>query len=320
MIANEIQFAEVVQATEEGFAKIPKRLPSWLFYDEVGDKIFQEIMHMPEYYLTRCEYEIMETYKSELLTHFTKDGTTFNLIELGAGDGLKTEILLKHFISRKTDFVYSPVDVSETVLQTLVHRLKQSVPQLEVCPVNNKYYEALEILEADNTRKVLLFMGANIGNFSTNEAQDFVKSIADRMHTSDQLLIGFDLKKDPNKILAAYNDAQGITRRFNLNLLDRLNRELGANFDTSQFMHYPYYDPISGATKSFLVSLKDQDVYFESSDKQVHFRQWEAIHTEISQKFDFEMINQLARYAGLQVVDTFQDSRKYFCDVLFECR
>jgi L-histidine Nalpha-methyltransferase len=320
MIANEVQFAYVAQAVDEGFAKKPKRLPSWLFYDEAGDKIFQEIMHSPEYYLTPCEYEILETHKSKLLSYFMADGSSFNLVELGAGDGLKTEILLKHFISQEVDFLYSPIDVSEAVLKTLVQRLKKSVPQLEVQPINKRYNEALENLSTDTKRKVLIFMGANIGNFSMQEAQDFVKSIADGMHSHDQLLIGFDLKKDPHKILAAYNDSQGITSRFNLNLLKRLNRELGANFDTAQFTHYPYYDPATGTTKSFLVSLKAQDVYFELCDKQVHFKQWESIHTEISQKFDFEMINQLAQYAGLQVVDTFQDSKKYFCDVLFECR
>ncbi len=318
MITSDVQFAEVAQAVEEGFSNTPKRLPSWLFYDKAGDKIFQEIMRMPEYYLTRCEYEILESNKSKLLEHFVEVGTPFNLIELGAGDGLKTEILLKHFSANKVDFIYSPIDVSETVLHQLEVRLKKSVPGLIIHPVNDRYLQALDKLNTDTMPKVLLFMGANIGNFSVAEAEAFIQSIAVSMHPNDQLIIGFDLKKNPDKILAAYNDAQGITRKFNLNLLLRLNRELGANFNTEQFIHYPYYDPASGRSKSFLVSRADQEVYFESCDKKMQFKQWEAIHTEVSQKYDMDMITALAENAGLCVVDIFYDSNKYFCDVLLE--
>ncbi len=317
MISTEIQYTDVAQAVEEGFAQTPKRLPSWLFYDATGDKIFQAIMQMPEYYLTHCEYAIFQKHKEQIGQYFSKSNDPFNLVELGAGDGLKTEILLQHFVDTGMGFSYSPIDVSEAVLLQLQSRLKESVPNLAISPINSRYAEALEFLSADEQRKVFLFLGANIGNFTPQTAMDFLKSISTTMTEDDMLLVGFDLKKDPRIILAAYDDAQGITSDFNLNLLTRLNRELGADFNLDHFSHNPYYDPATGLTKSYLVSLKDQKVYFEACEKLVHFDQWEAIHTEVSQKYDFNMISKLASLTGLTIVDTFYDDQHYFCDVLF---
>jgi L-histidine Nalpha-methyltransferase len=316
MITSDIQLTDIAKAVEEGFAQSPKRLPSWLFYDEAGDKIFQAIMHIPEYYLTACEYEILQMNKARMLRHFAAHKTPFNLIELGAGDGLKTEILLKYFSEQKAEFVYSPVDVSQAVLAQLQQRLKKSVPQLSIQGIHGKYDEALDQLYRSEQRKVYLFMGANIGNFSLKEAPQFVTTISDSMQCGDQLMIGFDLKKDPRLIQAAYDDPHGITRDFNMNLLVRLNRELGAQFQLDQFKHYPYYNPETGVTKSYLVSLKDQDVYFEGCDKSFHFNRWEVIHTEISQKYDQQMIEDLFDQAGLEIVEFFYDCKYYFCDVL----
>lgn len=316
MVTTDIQFADVAQAVEEGFSKYPKRLPSWLFYDETGDRIFQAIMHMPEYYLTACEYEILQMNKARMLRHFKSDHTPFNLIELGAGDGLKTELLLRYFVEQKTEFIYSPVDVSQTVLDQLEQRLEKSVPQLSIQSIHAKYEEALDQFGRSALRKVYLFMGANIGNFSVNEATQFVTSISDSMKSHDQLLIGFDLKKDPRLIQAAYDDPHGITCGFNMNLLVRLNRELGAQFQLDQFKHYPYYNPETGMTKSYLVSLKDQNVYFEACNKHVHFDRWEIIHTEVSQKYNLKMIETLAEKSGMEIVEIFYDCKHYFCDVL----
>jgi L-histidine Nalpha-methyltransferase len=316
MIDTEIHYADVAKAVEVGFSQSPKCLPSWLFYDEIGDKIFQEIMRMPEYYLTACEYEILQMNKALLLKCFDGNTSQFHLVELGAGDGLKTEILLRHFNEQQASFVYSPIDVSESVLYQLQQRLQQAVPGLDVQPINKRYDEALASLAHDHLRKVFLFMGANIGNFSVKEATKFIASIADVMQEEDQLLIGFDLKKDPRMIQAAYDDPHGITRDFNLNLLVRLNRELGADFQLDQFSHYPYYDPETGTTKSYLVSLREQDVYLEACERAVHFNRWEIIHTEISQKYDMTMIRRMASEAGLIIEKTFYDCKHYFCDVL----
>ena len=319
MTITDSKYTEVMHAVEAGFAKHPKRLPSWLFYDEAGDKIFQAIMHMPEYYLTSCEYEILQSNKDKLYQYFSKHDDAFDLIELGAGDGLKTEIILRHFQDRKAAFRYMPIDVSATVLSSLTHRLADILPKLVVHPVNNRYDAALRTLYNDDVnRKVFLFLGANIGNFDPHEAENFVSMIASRMRQGDQLLIGFDLKKDPRLIQAAYDDPHGITRQFNMNLLIRLNRELGATFIPDQFRHYPCYDPETGMTKSYLVSLRTQDVYIAALQTSVHFDRWEVIHTEVSQKYDIPMIETIAAASELEIVDFLYDCKHYFCDVLFK--
>jgi L-histidine N-alpha-methyltransferase len=316
MTVIENTISMVADAVEKGLSENPKHLPSWLFYDETGDKLFQAIMKMPGYYLTGCEYQILEANKDNLLRLFKNDAKPFNLIELGAGDGYKTEILLKHFSKNNTEFVYTPVDVSESVLRTLKGRLVKNIPDLVVKPINNRYEDAFRELQDRETKKVFLFMGANIGNFPTEKAIEFLTKISGVMSSDDQLLIGFDLKKDPRLIDAAYDDPDGITRDFNLNLLQRLNRELGANFKVTSFSHYPYYNPETGVLKSYLVSRTDQDVYFEYTDKQIHFNQWEVIHTEVSMKYDKAMIETMARHARLEVLDWFFDPKYYFCDVV----
>ncbi len=311
----------VVRTIEKGLSSIPKRLPSWLFYDEVGDKIFQAIMRMPEYYLTDCEHEILCKQKSRIADLLSREGKSFKLVELGAGDGTKTEVLLDYFTTEDINFTYVPVDVSKAVLDQLQKRLKISLPGLRVHSENKLYQEALTDLNAnDEEKKVILFLGANIGNFSVSAAEDFVKDLAANMHSSDLLLIGFDLKKDPRLILAAYDDKGGITKEFNLNLLARLNRELGAQFDLEKFSHYPFYDPETGVTKSYLISQANQNVFIEALDRFIAFKKWEIIHTEVSQKYDVIMIERLADHAGLEVVEKLYDERGYFCDVVMRLK
>ena len=310
------QASDVASAVEKGFSQNPKRLLSWLFYDEVGDKFFQSIMEMPEYYLSRCEHEILEENKDELLRQFKSGADFFNLIELGAGDGRKTEILIKHFSQNNTRFIYTPVDVSETVLKTLAVRLQKNIPNLDIRPINDRYDEALIKLEHDELSKVFLFLGATIGNFAPENAVHFARQVSAVMRDQDQFLIGFDLKKDPRLIQAAYDDPHGKTRDFNMNLLVRLNREVGADFKLDNFSHYACYNPETGQNRSYLVSRIAQDVYIKGAEKSFHLDQWEVIHTEISQKYDREMIERLATESGLQIVQYFYDRKNYFCDAL----
>lgn len=308
--------AQVAQAVEEGLFKEQKTLPSWLFYDHQGDRIFQEIMHMPEYYLTGCEYEILQMNAAAILKRFQQLGA-FQLIELGAGDGLKTEILLKHFTQQQADFTYHPIDISAAVLTQLQDRLSTSLPNLPFFPQQGDYDKALEKLNlSSDKRKVILFLGSNIGNFSVTEAGAFLQRIKKSMHANDLLFVGMDLKKDPRMIQRAYDDAQGITKSFNLNLLIRLNRELGGNFMLDQFSHYPTYNPETGEAKSYLVSLRQQDVYFEALQKTVRFKRWEHIHTEVSIKYDQQMIEQLAEVSCLTIEYQYYDCKHYFSDVL----
>lgn len=306
----------IAEAVEKGLSADQKKLPGWLFYDEKGDELFRQIMRMPEYYPTRCEYDILQKYKEDLRAHFEDGGGHFSLIEFGAGDGLKTEILLQHFVDSGTDFTYLPVDISANAVNTLSRRLRDRWPNLRMEPKNNTYDEVLSGIRGNGERKVILFMGANIGNFPVTDAAEFLRKLSRPLTKNDLLLIGFDLIKDPRIIREAYDDPKGITAAFNLNMLTRLNREIGADFHATHFSHYPCYDPETGANRSFLISRQDQDVYIEALEKSFHFNRWETIQTEISQKYNVTMINKVMALTNLEIVEYFYDDDRYFTDVL----
>ena len=295
----------------------PKTLSSKYFYDEAGDKLFQQIMEMPEYYLTRSEWKIFQTHRQNLLEKW--EGQAFDLIELGAGDGTKTKILLHHFLEAGINFRYLPIDISTHALEALTQDLAREMPRLPVEGLQGDYFSVLEHLSKDKSRKkVVLFLGSNIGNFKQQEAKHFLRSLCEVISPGDQVLIGFDLKKNPATILAAYNDPTGITAAFNLNLLKRINRELKGNFDLEAFLHWETYNPLTGAAQSFLVSKKDQEVYLESEDTTIHFDAWEPISVELSQKFSLREIEFLSQYTGFRLIHNYLDSKGYFVDSLWE--
>lgn len=306
----------VIDEISKGLSARQKTLPSWFFYDGEGDRIFQEIMNLPEYYPTQCELKILQENRELLLAYFLHGRDHFNMIELGAGDGVKTQVLLDYFSSVKKPFHYIPVDISDSVLTQLTHRLSAAIPDLQISPKKARYENALAEFHG-LPDKVILFLGANIGNYSLSDAQHFIKNLAASMAPGDLLVVGFDLKKNPRVIQRAYDDERGVTARFNLNLLRRLNEELGANFDLDSFVHYPVYNPGSGAAESYLVSTKKQGVYIDAIRRTFYFEPWETIHTEVSQKYDQSMISSLASTAGLEIVDVLFDPNKYFCDVVF---
>jgi dimethylhistidine N-methyltransferase len=303
----------------EGLSSIPKKLSSKYFYDERGDELFIQIMNLDEYYLTRSEYEILDRNKNRLLEQFRKGGKRFELVELGAGDGLKTKILLEHFVAKQTDFKYTPIDISENVLQILKSDLIREIPELNFEGISGDYFKVLDQMGSDgeDMRDVVLFLGSNIGNFQLKEAIEFLKKISNSLNEGDMLLIGFDLKKNPKTILNAYNDSKGVTKAFNLNLLHRINKELGADFDVEQFEHYPTYDPLTGETRSYLISQTEQDVNIDGSV--IHFKKHEPVFVEISQKFSLTDIESLAAASGFEIVENYFDEQGYFVDSLWVC-
>lgn len=307
------------EAVKAGLSAEEKSLPSRFFYDANGDKLFQKIMKMPEYYLTHCEWEIFRNQKEAIAKAFSKGKESFKLIELGAGDGTKTYTLLEYFLEKGLSFKYVPVDISGDVLKTLENKLAAQLPQLEVMPLEKEYFDALDYVKVNGHRpKILFFLGGNIGNFTMQEAQHFLQQLREHLNEGDQLFIGFDLKKDPRLIKLAYDDPHGITRDFNLNLLERINRELGGHFDLKQFTHYPVYDPETGTAKSFLVSMQEQDVEIEALEQSFHFKRWELIHTEVSQKFDLQDIATLAESTGFSIEEHFFDEKQFFTNVLWK--
>lgn len=309
------KFAQDVLA---GLKAFPKRLSSKYFYDAKGDKLFQKIMALPEYYLTRSEYSIFKRHKNELLKKISTDGRdSFDLIELGSGDGTKTKILLEHFLREEASFNYYPIDISENVLDELVTSLNQNYPALNVKGIPKEYFEAIKFINRGNgvSKKVVLFLGSNIGNFDEVTVKSFTQNLSNALNQGDMVLIGFDLKKNPEVIKKAYDDDAGITKEFNLNLLERINRELEGDFDLNNFMHYSLYDPEYGKASSYLISKKEQEV--NVLDEKIFFDAWESIHTEISQKFDPRMIKNLADDAGFEIVENFFDQDKYYVDALW---
>jgi len=310
----ETAFAE---DTYKGLTNYPKYLLSKYIYDKKGDKLFQKIMDMPEYYLTSCEMGILKSNTEAIAKAFSSD-SGFDLIELGAGDGKKTKVILKELVDKNYNFNYLPVDISQNVLEELEASLAEEIPEVDVKIQQGTYFKTLEKLSEYNTRKkVIVVLGSNIGNLSHEEAVDFLGNIANAMSNDDMLFMGFDQKKDPQTILDAYNDPAGITSEFNKNLLVRINSELEGEFDTDSFLHWETYDPETGTAKSFLVSKKSQNVPIKKLGLEVSFDAWESINTEISQKYDDSIVNWLADQAGLNLEQSFDDERNWYKNYIF---
>lgn len=309
------QFAKDVY---EGLTEIPRSLPSKYLYDATGDALFQEIMAMPSYYLTNCEKNILLTHREEIARYSTII-EPFSLIELGAGDGTKTQLLLETLSQQRSQFDYIPVDISANSLEKLGKRLLSDLPGLDFRPRQGTYFEVLEKLhEQEDRSRFILVLGSNIGNLTKEKAIEFLQKLAASMGTTDLLFIGFDHKKDPHIILDAYDDQEGITARFNKNILVRINRELGGNFDPDAFRHWETYDPESGTAKSFLVSTCEQVVTIRNLNLRCTFRPWETIHTEISQKYDLRMITEMLDAASLEVVKIFTHSCDWYGNYLIK--
>lgn len=319
MNAKNTDFGTFAQDVMLGLNSNPKTLPSKYFYDAKGDKLFQQIMALPEYYLTQKEYEILEGQHEQILASILAQGQPFNLVELGAGDGMKTKILLRYLMETEVDFTYFPIDFSGSVLEELEQSLRQEMPDLQVKPIQSTYRDSLKNQEWENgLPNLILFLGANLGNFGVDEAKNIIDHLRVGTKKGDLVLLGFDLKKNPHTILDAYHDKQGVTREFNMNLLERINRELDADFDRGSFMHWPTYDPVSGECRSYLVSQKPQQVTIGALNQTFEFEAYESIFTEISKKYSLTEIGSLASSGGFHVEENFLDSEEYFADVLWQ--
>lgn len=302
---------------DEGLSDSPKTLPSKYFYDKKGDALFVEIMNLPEYYLTRSELDIFQNKTDELITALGLDPHSyFELIELGAGDGTKTKQLLKVLDQESFNFDYFPIDISANALKGLKENLNKEIPSLNVKTQQGDYFEVLASLKESKKPKVVLFLGSNIGNMNDELAAQFIYDLGANLHSGDMLLLGVDLKKPKEFVLPAYNDSKGITAQFNLNLLDRINRELGGDFDISQFIHAPEYDEEEGIAKSFMVSTTSQVVSIKSLRKSYAFSAGEKIHTEISRKYDDELIRKITANTDFVLQGKILDDKEYFADYI----
>ncbi len=308
-------FANHVQ---DGLSARPRWLSSKYIYDAEGSKLFEQIMALPEYYLTRAEYSILEQRSADIAKRLP-DWADFDVIEFGAGDGTKTRLLLAELLKQRR-FRYLPVDISEQALKDIQLNFSNWLPELDLVPQQAEYFAALDSLKSNGRPKLVLFLGSNIGNFSTEQTLDFLRQLYALLSPGDCLLTGFDLKKEPQRILAAYHDSKGVTQEFNRNLLHRINRELGGDFNPEHFEFFPSYHPETGEMRAYLVSTCSQDVYIETLGEVFHFEAWDAIHTEISRKYTLPRIEELAAKSGFELAEHFLDSQGDFVDSLWQVK
>lgn len=299
-----------------GLRSNPRHLNSKYFYDKEGDALFQQIMDAPEYYLTDCEMEIFSEQKEQIADAILGEGNLFDYVGFGPGDAVKSTHLMRELFERKGLQYFFPIDISHNMVEYLEKVIPERIPGLTVQGLAGEYLQMLpETEKTSRNKRLISFLGSNIGNFKAEDAPQFLKKLNSSLHGGDLVLIGFDLKKNPFKIRAAYDDKGGVTAKFNLNLLKRINRELKGDFEVSSFQHYNCYDPDTGACKSFLFSLKDQDVSI--GDEVVHFKENDTIHMETSQKYSIGQINDLATSCGFKPVKNFFDEENMFADVLW---
>jgi dimethylhistidine N-methyltransferase len=302
----------VADAVRMGLSMPQKSLPAWLFYDARGSQLFEQITDLPEYYLTRAEREILETHADDIVAMASEQGArTLKVIELGAGAATKTQILLRAVVRRQKRCLYVPIDVSASALESAAERLRREEPQVQVQPVAASHLDALSEIRAAGPRRLVLFLGSSIGNYEDEEAIRLLSAVGRALLPGAGLLIGADRRKDPAVLIPAYDDAQGVTAQFNLNVLVRLNRELGANFDLHAFRHEARWNDRASRVEMHLVSMVAQQVDIPLVGS-VSFAQGESIHTESSIKYDCARMDRLLGSAGFRRVHTFADSADRF--------
>lgn len=312
---------ELALSVLEGLSAHPKFLPSKLFYDDKGSDLFKQIMALPEYYPTNCEAEILKEHGGTIASRLS--GQSVNLVELGCGDGAKTILLLQHLLNKNVDLNFVPLDISKAAIESLIENLKSEFGEIpfSISGLVSEYFGGLSWLtENQSSRNLVLFLGSNIGNFNKPTAMRFLRHLWHSLNHGDLVLIGYDLKKDLDVMYDAYNDSQGVTKEFNLNVLDRVNSSLGANFKRENYQHQGLYDVKSGAMESYLLSQVKHSVFVEELGKEFFFKPWEPIHMEYSYKYLPSEILDLASSTGFEVLRDFSDSKGYFIDSLWEVR
>lgn len=309
-------FAEDVR---RGLTADPKLLYPKYFYDELGSRLFEAITALPEYYVTRAEAEILRTHAGEIVSSL---GGPVRVVELGSGDGQKTRLLIEALLARQGTLEYLPVDISESALQVSSHALVSSYPELRVTAYVGEYHGALQAIREEPVpaggpeRTLALFLGSTLGNLDPGERRSLFEDVRSLLRPGDGFLLGVDLRKPESVLIPAYDDPLGVTAAFNLNLLVRINRELGGGFDLAAFRHRALYNRQEERIEMHLESRRTQTVPVRALEIEVSFFQGETIHTESSYKFTVEQVAELAAGAGFELAKTWTDSGGRFASNL----
>lgn len=314
---------EFAKDVERGLGDKQKHISPKFFYDKKGSKLFEEICQQPEYYLNRTESQILKYSVNEILKII--GGDKISLVELGNGNSLKTRILLGPLLARLKNVSYFPIDVSLKMLKKSIADLFREYANLKIYGVCSDYVtglvkinEFIKLKKNVPKRKFIIFLGSSIGNFDPKEALTFLRSIVRYVRNDDLLLIGIDLEKDKSILDRAYNDKNGVTAKFNLNVLSRINEELDGEFNVSNFEHKSFYNTNKHRIEMHLISKMDQEVKIGSIGKTFYFKKGETIHTENSYKYSLGRFKNLVRTSGLQIVRNFVDPNKEYCLVLLK--
>jgi L-histidine Nalpha-methyltransferase len=309
MIARElVSLPAYAEEVHTGLTNCPKTLPCKLFYDNIGSALFEEITRLPEYYLTRTELEILCKHAGEI----AKAAGVGTVVELGAGTAAKTCTLLQALSQRQLRVLYYPVDISPAALKEARERVEVQCPQVSVRSVIADFGQGFSFLRDIPGRKLVLYLGSSIGNFDPTAAVEMLKQIRCELGDQDALLLGTDLVKDQSVLVPAYDDARGVTEQFNKNILHRLNRELGADFNLDFFGHVTFWNPQKSRIEIYLESFRPQIVAIPSLNLCVRFANGERIHTENSYKYTLGMVNDMLEPAGFALTCTWFDQRKWF--------
>ncbi len=298
--------SELLEIVQRGLRASPKRLPSWLFYDERGSELFEQICEQPEYYLTRAEIALLDAHAGDIADVL---GPDVRLVEYGSGNAVKTRQLLSHLAS---PVCYVPVEIEPEALTASVQRLAERFPSLPMQPLHADFTRPLRLPIPPRAprRTVIYFPGSTIGNFEQRDAVQLLRTMRDEMGEAGGVLIGVDLKKDAARIEAAYNDRAGVTAEFTLNMLARLNRELGCDFHLDGFRHRAHYNALAGRIETHIISMREQKV--RVGRMLAGFAEEEAMLVEYSCKYSLEDFAAMAGKAGLEVARVWLDPEKLF--------
>jgi L-histidine Nalpha-methyltransferase len=303
----------LVEEVQRGLCARPRSLSPWIFYDARGSVIFETITQLPEYYPTRTERNILANFSDGIIAAaFPGNSKAVRLVELGAGTASKTTILLDAAARLRSEVLYAPVDVSPDALDVARETIATTVPDVAIFPITANYLTHPPRLGSFDGPTLGLYIGSSIGNFEPTEARTILRNLRCQLQPGDALLLGVDMVKDEPTLVAAYDDGDGVTAEFNLNMLHRLNRELGADFNTARFRHRAVWRPERSRIEMHLESTCGQWVHIPAAGLDVHFAQGERIHTENSYKFTDKTVQVLLNDAGFEVERTWTDERKWF--------
>jgi L-histidine Nalpha-methyltransferase len=303
----------LIREVENGLVRLPRSLSPWMFYDACGSHLFERITTLAEYYPSRIEREILVRFADEIVARVRPDlSQGLRVFELGAGTAAKTGILLEAAMRSHGRVTYAPCDISPEALDQACTSIESLLPTVQLQPIVGNYVTDPPQLARAKGTTLALYIGSSIGNFSPQAARGILRDLRSQIHTGDALLLGTDMVKDEEILLAAYDDREGVTAEFNLNILRRLNRELGADFDPAAFRHRARWNQAHSRIEMHLESLREQYVRIPAAKLLLHFAQGETIHTENSYKFTQNTISALLADAGFEIQQMWKDPLEWY--------